>query len=288
MNRNQVLSTMAALGAVLFFSTGGLCVKVIEAGPLYISGMRSLVAFLFFFAVFGLQGKWREMFRLSPVGWATAVSYAMVVSMYVIANKLTTAANVIFLQYTMPAWVLIGGALFLGERVTFGRVTSIVLCLMGMIFFFQGDMEPGDWSGNVVALGAGLSFAVMTLLIRFGRKKTPLHAIMMGNLITALTNLPMALLLVPSDFYHVPEVGGMISILWLGIFQIGIAYICYTAALRGLPAIEVAILMLLEPILNPLLVYWEIGEVPSGWAFVGGGIIMISVLIRIIFVREKV
>lgn len=276
----------AALSAVILFATGGLCIKVIPTSAFTIAGTRSIVAVVFFMAYLGMRGDLKQAFRLTALGWATAVTYALVVSFFVMATKLTTAANAIFLQYTMPAWVLIGGSIWLKERITAGRMTSVICCLIGMFLFFQGELKPSDWLGNTLALASGLCFAIVTLLFRFDRKGLPIASVMMGNVLTAVSNLPLAFYFYPSDFTVFPGFGSILTLLWLGIFQIGLAYICYTKALKGLPAIEVAILALLEPILNPVLVFFSIGEVPSLWAILGGSVIMISVLVRILFVEE--
>ena len=277
----------AALSAVILFATGGLCIKVIQASGFTIAGSRSLLAFFFFVVYLNWCGILRRSFRLTPMGWATAITYALVVTFFVLANKLTTAANAIFLQYTMPAWVLIGGSIWLKERITRGRVISVFCCLIGMFLFFLGELKPSDWLGNMLALASGFCFAVMTLLIRFDRKGVPIAAVMMGNLLTAAGNLPVAFYFYSADFSGLFHISPFLTLLWLGIFQIGLAYICYTSALKGLPAIEVAILALLEPILNPVLVFFSIGEIPSFWAMAGGGVILISVIIRIVAVEEK-
>lgn len=285
-SKETVLATAAALGSVLLFSTGGLFIKLIPLNALTISGFRSLLAALFFAAVLSRRGGFRAGLRLSPTGWAAAFAYALVVTLFVAANKLTTAANVIFLQYTMPAWVLIGGALWLGERVTPGRLASVVFCLAGMALFFQGGLKQDDWLGNSFALLSGFFFAVMTLCLRMERDGNQRGAVFMGNVITAVSNLALTAILWPSDFGRLNDLRMWGGLLWLGIFQVGLAYVFFTAALKHLPAIEVAILSLLEPILNPMWVFLSIGETPSGWAMAGGGIILSSVLIRAVVAEE--
>ena len=208
--------TVAALGSVLLFSTGGLCIKIIPLSALTISGLRSLLAVFFFLVLLAGRGSLTSAIRLGRLGWVIAVSYAMVVTLFVAATKLTTAANAIFLQYTMPAWVLIGGALWLHERVTFGRFASIFCCLVGMALFFRGELNPSDWQGNSIALLAGFFFAVMTLCIRLERDHQPLGAVFMGNLITAATSLPLAAWYFPHDFSSLHD-----TRVWLGLFLLG-------------------------------------------------------------------
>ncbi len=281
--------TLCALLAVVVFSTSGLCIKAIPLESLSISLLRSAMAVVFFSLYFLVQGRFTEAFRIRPLGWVIAVAYTVTLTLFCVSMKLTTAANTIFLQYTMPAWVLIGGAIWLKERVTVSRVLSILVCLAGMLLFFQGEIQAHDWYGNLTALLSGFSFAVMTLCLRVEREQNPLSTILLGNILTVATNVPLVLWLYPEQFPLIFESSWPAwgAIVWLGCFQIGVAYILFTTALRWLPAIEVAILSLLEPVLNPFLVLIFLGEVPSNWAISGGIVIMLSVLIRAFSITER-
>ena len=220
---------------------------------------------------------------MNRYGWIAAVSFMIMTVSYIISMKLTTAANAIFLQYTMPAWVLIGGALWLKESITPGRVMSVFLCLGGMVLFFLGDLKPQDWQGNLCALIAGLTFAVITLVLRKESENRPLDVVLWGNTLTAVLILPIAFLWHPEQIHILRSWQVWGGLIWLGVFQMGIAYLFYIAALKHLPAVEVAIITLIEPVLNPTWVYLGTGEEPSSWAYWGGGLIMLSVLLRSLF-----
>lgn len=284
-----IYPTIAALLSVVIFSTSGLCIKALELEALSISISRSSFAIVFFILYLAWQNKLRNAFQLNGVGWVVAISYAYTMTSFCVAMKLTTAANTIFLQYTMPAWVLIGGAIWLKESITPGRIISVLLCLAGMVLFFQGELQPNDWLGNIIALSSGFSFAILTLCLRVHRDQNQLAPIMVGSIIVVISNSILVLWQYPNEFSNILNSSPLAwsSLIWLGFVQIGVAYILFTYALRWLPAIEVSILSLLEPVLNPLWVFLFLDEVPSQWALIGGGIIILSVLIRAFTISES-
>lgn len=278
-NDTRLLPRLAAIAAVMLFSTGGLAVKSVELPPLAISGARSGIAALALglYIFFGLKQKIR--FDLGRSGWAASVFYFLSLTAYVTANKWTTAANTIFLEYAMPAWVLIFGAVWLGERATWGRIVSVVLSMGGLAVFFLEDVEPQQWLGNMTAVFAGLTFAFVVLTLRRNRERGAIHVVFWGNVITAACLLP-TMLLDASNVFGNLNAAALAGLVWLGVFQVASAYVLYVWSLSKLPAIEVAILSLVEPLLNPIWVYWMIGEAPSSYAIVGGSIILTVVFLR--------
>jgi drug/metabolite transporter (DMT)-like permease len=275
-----------ALAAVLLFSTGGLCIKWLPFSALHVAGLRSLIAAVFVGGYLARKHGLPTLSRVSRFGWFAALTYFAMITSYVFSMKLTTAVNAIFLQYTMPAWVLLGGALWLGERITAGRVVVVLLCLGGMILFFVEELQPAQWAGNLTALFSGFAFAALILTLRKVREHRPLDSVFLGNAIAGAVLIPLALVYSAEQFTMLASFPVLMTLLWLGVFQIGLAYLFYVAALQGLPAIEVAILSLIEPILNPLWVFWGMGETPGFWSILGGSIILISVMLRAFFAEK--
>lgn len=275
----KLLPRLAAIAAVVLFSTGGLAIKLVSLPPLAISGSRSAIAAacLGLYILFAL--KQRIRIDLGWSGWAAAACYFLSLTAYVIANKWTTAANTIFLQYTMPAWVLVFGAIWLGERATWGRTVSVFLSLGGLAVFFLEEVEPQQWAGNLTAVFAGVTFAFVVLTLRRNRERGAIHVVFWGNVITAACLLPIYFW-TPSHEISQAGVSALFGLIWLGVFQVAGAYMLYVWSLSRLPAIEVAILSLVEPLLNPVWVFWMIGETPSGYAMVGGAIILTVVFLR--------
>lgn len=271
---------LCVLASVLLFSTGGLAIKATPLDPLVIAGMRSLIAAAMLGLYFIARQDWGALRIRGTAGAIAVAAYFLTVTGFVVATKWTTAANTIFLQSTMPIWVLIGGALWLKERITFDRLASVIICMLGMSLFFFEDVEPLQWKGNLVALGTGVAFAGVVLSFRYLREGGALAVVVWGNALTALLVTPIGLWFDPPSGVALLSGEGWGPLLWLGVFQVGLAYVCYTTALRGLPAIEVALISLVEPFLNPLWVYIGIGETPSIQALIGGGMIMVVVTFR--------
>lgn len=279
--------SILAVSAVLLFSTGGLGIKILPLAALPISGIRALAAALFLGAYLFWQSRTHLIPRISRAGAIGAVGYVIMTVSYVASMKMTTAANAIFLQYTMPAWVLIGGALWLGESITWGRIGSILLSLLGMTLFFVDELTPDQWIGNILSLISGVGYAVVALALRKDRKGNPVGSVFWGNALTALFIIPIGLYFSPETISRLGDWRVFLGITWLGIFQIGAAYLCFVSALKHLPAIEVAIISLIEPIFNPLWVFLFYDEKPGRWSVLGGFIILFSVILRNFLRRDE-
>src|SRR5437588_7846288 len=152
------------LAAALLWSTGGLFIKATPLGALELSFGRSLLA-----AITVALLTRREGFGLSPLTLVAAALYAALLLLFVVANKLTTAANAIFLQYTAPVYVLLLEPLFYKEKFRRRDFTTVAACVAGMSLFFVGKLRPEDVSGNLLALASGVCFALFFLLLRHSK-----------------------------------------------------------------------------------------------------------------------
>ena len=199
--------------------------------------------------------------------------------LFVAATKLTTAANAIFLQYTAPVYVLILEPLFYKEKFRLRDLITVIACMGGMSLFFVGKLRPEDVTGNLLALGSGVCFALFFLLLRHSKARDVNRAssAIYGNLIVVLICAPAFLGatrrgISPADFA---------CIAYLGIIQIGFAYLLFTLAMaRGVRSLDAGIIGYVEPVLNPVWVFLFLGERPSGWAIIGGAIIVASVMLH--------
>lgn len=264
--------------AAVLFSTGGLFIKLTELSAFEISGGRSLVAAA---TVALLAG--RAAFRLNPVTILAAIVYALLLLLFVIANKLTTAANAIFLQFTAPVYVMIFEPLFFKERFRPRDLLTVVACIGGMSLFFVGAEASRDWLGNLAALTSGLFFAAFMLLMRSERANRA-ASVVYGNLLLALIAIPT--LLAGASGWGVSD---SLVVLYLGAVQIGVAYWFFTKGFeRGVRSLEAGIVGYIEPVLNPLWVFVFIGERPGMWALVGGAIIIGAIVLHTLFdVKRK-
>ena len=255
--------------AALLWSTGGFFIKWVDWHPMAIAGGRSAISALVFAVAF------RKTLKItwSPVQLTAAVAYALTVSLFVVANKLTTAANTILLQYTAPVHVALLSAWLLKEQPSRRDWLTIAAVLAGMILFFFDQMSPGNLLGNLCALFTGLTFGLFIVLLRKQRDASPAASVFLGNIFTAVAGLPFM-------FETLPSPAGWGGLVFLGVFQLGLAYVFYTRAISHVTAMEAVLITLIEPVLNPIWVFLLMGETPSVTALIGGSVIIGAVTAR--------
>jgi len=259
-----------ALAAGILWSTAGLLIKWVEWNPLAISGARSAIAALVLLLVLRRP---RINWSFAQVGGA--IAYAATVILFVAATKLTTAANAILLQYTAPIYAALFGAWFLGERVTWGDWATIAIVIGGMALFFFDKLTLGGMWGNVCALASGVTYAGVATFLRKQKDGSPTESILLGNILTALIGLPFM-------FQRAPGGSTWIGLIVLGVFQLGLSYVLYSAAIKHITALEAMLITVIEPLLNPVWVFLVMGEMPGSWAIVGGVIVLSAVMGRYI------
>jgi drug/metabolite transporter (DMT)-like permease len=195
------------------------------------------------------------------------------VILFVIANKWTTAANAILLQYTAPVYVALLSAWFLKERATRADLITIIAALGGMVLFFLDDLSRGGFWGNIIAILSGVAFAGTALCLRKQKEGSPLESLFIGNIIAFLIGLPFIL-------KSSPAASDWPGLILLGVFQLGISYILYAEAIKHVTALEAILIPVIEPVLNPVWVFLLLHEVPGAWAVAGGTIVLLSVVLR--------
>jgi len=255
------------LAAALLWSLAGLLVKYIPWHPLAIASGRSLLAALIFVVAYRQR-------LLRRFNWTTLISgLALMLTQtgFIIANKMTTAANAIMLQYASPLFVVIFGAIFYHYRPTRREAIALGLALAGIILFFLDDLSPGSLLGNLIATSTGVTFGLVFLLNSRPECDTP-QAIFIGQVTTFLIGLPMLL--------QVRDVStpSILAILVLGFFQLGLAYFLFGIGIRLTRPLSANLLALLEPIANPVWVFLAFGEVPGWLAGLGAVIVLGSIL----------
>ena len=263
-------AVLSVAGAALLWSSGGLLIKLAPMPPLAVAGGRSLVAFLFYLVVLRPN--------LRAARWATAAGYAGCIITFVLATRMTTAANAIFLQYSAPAWVLLLSPKLLGERLRRIDLISVALSLAGMSLFFVGKVEAGAVLGNVLGVVSGVFFALTILFLRRdarGGKGDAVPSTALGNLLAALVTLPFA-----AGAFSSLTLPGAGALLYLGVVQLGCGYLLFARGVRRVPAAEASLISMLEPVLNPVWVLLGTGERPGPWALLGGAIVIGSVVLR--------
>ena len=272
-HRSAVLLLFAS--AVLW-SLGGVMIKSVEWPSMAKAGARSLVACMVLWAwVRKPQWSWR------PTQWGAAIAYAFTVCSFVIATDRTTAANAIFLQYTAPIYVAVLGHYILGERTRRSDWIFIALALIGIALFFRDQFSPRGLGGMLMALASGMSFGLLVILLRKERETSPASALVLGNLITALVGLPFA-------FGHALPLPQAAVVAAMGVVQLGLPYVLYSSAIRRVTALEAILIPMIEPILNPVWVALQHGEMPGPWSLLGGALVLSSVVVRELVRRNDV
>ncbi|MEN3184765.1 MAG: EamA family transporter [Atribacterota bacterium] len=253
--------------AALFWSLGGLLIKLVSWNPVAIAGTRSAIACVFLLCFF------RPRLRLSSLEILGGAAYAATVVLFVLANKLTTASNAILLQYGAPVYVALLSQWLLGEAPSPFDWISVGMVLGGMVLFFLDRLSPGNMLGNFVAIGSGIAFAFLIVTMRMQKDAEPLQSVFVGNLFASLVGLPFS-------FGSSPDHCGWVGLVLLGTVQIGLSYFLYAQAIRKVKALEASLITMIEPVLNPLWVFLAFGESPGRFALLGGGIILLAVFLR--------
>lgn len=275
-NDGRMKSILYLVIASVLWSLSGLLIKLVNWNPVAIAGVRSLIASLVILAF--LKKPNLHWNRLKAGG---AVAYAGTVILFVIANKLTTSANAILLQYTAPVYVALLGAWLLKERTRLLDWATIAAVLGGMVLFFIGDVSPGNLLGNILSIVSGFGLACVTILLRMQKDANPLESVFWGNLLTGVIGLPFMLTA------GMPDGRSWLGLLFLGVFQLGFSYVLYAYAVRHVAALEAILVSAIEPLLNPLWVFLVVGELPGTWAFIGGFIVLLAVMGRSVILTVK-
>lgn len=268
------------LAAALLWSTGGLFIKATPLDAFELSFGRSLFAALTVAVLTRRAG-----FRVNLVTLVASVLYAALLLLFVMANKLTTAANAIFLQYTAPVYVLLLEPLVFKERFRRQDFLVVAACLVGMSLFFVGQLRPRDVEGNLTALASGLCFALFLLLLRHPRagRVNRASSVIYGNLLLCAVTLPSF-----ASAVGEVTVRDALIVVYLGVVQIGLAYTLFTEGIaRGVRALDAGVVGYIEPMLNPVWVFLFLGERPSSWALAGGAIIITAVLAHTLMLARR-
>lgn len=269
-NSAHTKSVGLLLAAALCWSLAGVLFKWVDWPPLAAAGGRGLIAAIFLLIVVGRSLR----FTWSPLQLGTALAYASCTVLFAVANKLTTAANAILLQYTAPVWIALFGVSLLGERATRADWLTILAVFCGMGVFLYDGLRLNDLAGILVAIASGIGFALTVMLLRKQKDGSPIESIILGNLIGFLIGLPW--------IWDAPPLSGssLTALLALGIVQLGLAYVFYARAIKHVTALEAVLLPVIEPILNPIWVMLIVGERPSALSLVGGLLVVGAVTWR--------
>lgn len=269
MEKERKRSIFYVFLAALLFSIGGLCVKVIPWSPLAINGARNLVGVLVI-GVYLLASRHRLVFSV-PV-FVGAASMVGVTTLYTVANKLTTAANAIVLQFTAPVFVILFMMLFFHAKPKKLDLAACAAVFLGILFFFVDGLQAGNMAGNLVAVLSGVCYAGV-FMMNASKKADAMSSVFFGQLISAVLFAPLCFW--ETDFS--PHT--VTALLALGVFQLGLAYIFLSLGIRHTPPVTASLITGIEPVLNPILVAVFYGEQISATALAGAVIVVGAILL---------
>jgi len=258
--------------AGLLWSTGGLFIKLISLPAMQLAFFRCSIAAITFGILFR-----KEILLINKLTFINSIFYAGILITFVIATKKTTAANAIFLQSTAPIYVLIFEPIFNKTKYERINIITVAVCMVGMLLFFVGKIEPGHLEGNIIALFSGVAFAAFFLGMKKNDPKYQHSSIFYGNILVAIISLPFLFSL------ETLKTSDLLMVTFLGVFQIAIAYAFFSAGLKRIYAVEASIISLIEPVLNPVWVFIGYGESPSLYSIIGGCIIILTITLRTLY-----
>ena len=264
------------LVTAFLWSLAGVFIKSLELHPLTIVFYRSLFAALFFVPQAARKSRTINLPLL-----VSMASYTAAISSFVSANKLTTAANAIVLQYTAPIFVFIFARILFREAISKLNLMTLIAGSIGVGVIFAGSAGLPDFDGVGVALLSGLSFSIYMTNLRFLKEVDPAYATLANNLACCIALFPWVhsrLTLSPVE---------TITLIVMGVIQLGIPYFLFSKGLQRISLQEASLIVLVEPVLNPIWVALTFSEIPSRATLIGGGIILLSLAARYVWPLSK-
>lgn len=267
--KEKRLSIIEMIICAVLWSIAGIFMKQLPWHGLAVASLRSLIAGITLL-IYVLIKRYR--FILSKRTVLSGILTGCVYICFASANKLTTSGNVIVLQFTSPVFIVIFSAVFLKEKIKKADLITVLITLLGIALFFFDDLQPGYVFGNIVSIAAGMFMAGMYIAVGNLETEERFSAVIIAQIFAFLVGLPFVIITKP---VFTPL--STVSILALGIFQLGISYIFYIKACSACPPLACCLISVIEPLLNPVWVLIFDGEKPGLFALIGGIIVIVTV-----------
>ena len=266
---NKNIGILQMVLCATLWSIAGVFIKFIEMNPLVIAGGRSLFAATTVLIYMLIT---KQKFVLSRDTVISGVLLCSVFLCFVGANKLTTAANAIVLQYTAPIFVLIFSMIFLHKKPRSVDAVAVLLTLAGVVVFFIDSLGAGKMLGNIVAIVAGMFMGGMFVSVGHTKGEEKMSGILLGHLFCAMAGLPF-LAFTENNI----TLQGVSFIAILGVFQLGIPYILYALASMKCSDVSCVVIAAIEPVLNPILVALINKEIPGTLSIISGVFLVVVI-----------
>lgn len=277
--RKKKIASWEMLMCAMLWSMAGILFKLIPWNAFAIAGMRSLIAGITIYICMRLLGFSYVLNRSTVL---TGIFSGCTYLCFTVANKLTTSANAIVLQFTSPVFIILYSALFFHKKIRKQDLAAVLCTMAGIALFFFDQLKPGYILGNFVAIAAGMFMAGMYVCVGEISESERFSGILNGQILTFLAGLPFFLLTRPAI---TPT--AVAALLTLGVFQLGLSYVLYVRASRYCPPLACCLLGAVEPLLNPVWVFLFNGEAPGIFALLGAVVVIVSITLWSIFGQEK-
>ena len=248
--------------AAILWSTSGLFVKILDWQPISILAGRSIFASIVFLIYLRRIPTRFSMWQLLAAGMFILTQF-----LFVTSTKMTTAANAIFLQYTAPNYIVLLAFWFLREKPSRTDWVSMLIIFIGLTLFFADKLSTDGFYGNLLAILSGVTSAVMMVAFRAQKNGNPAESNLIAFLLTATLGFPFVL-------KETWTITNWSILAFLGVFQIGLAFIFFTQGIKHIPALEANLIGTLEPVLNPIWVFLFYGESMGAFALIGGLVVL--------------
>jgi len=255
----------------LLWSIFGFLIKMIQWSPFAIAGGRSIVAAIILTPyILSCKNKKIDIYVIGG-----AVCYAAFNYCFNISTKLATSAFAIMMQYTAPVYVSVLAWVFLKEKITKADIISIICVIAAMALFVMDSAAGGSVFGKTVAVFNGITFAGMSIFLRFQKDGNPVMSMYLGNIISGVIGIPLIISAGSLDMRS------FLVLLLVG-FLCGATYAVYAVASTGLSALETVLLPIIDPVMNPVWVFLFLKEAPGPLSIVGSVIVLVSVTARVL------
>jgi len=270
-NNPQYKGIIYMLICAVLWSTAGILIKLLPWNPMVIAGLRSLVAGCFYYLYMRHE---KTRFVINKHSILSGIFLMGTFLFFVAANKFTTSANAIVLQYSAPIFIMIISSVIFRQRFRAGDIITVAATFIGIALFFLDDLAAGYKLGNLMAIGSGICFACMFIATGRADKDSRSSGIFLGNVFTAAVGIPFM-------FFSETTISTttIFVILALGIFQLGLSYVFYGIAIQYCSPLSCSLISFAEPLLNPVWVFLIVGEAPGLFALIGGVIVISSIFI---------
>ena len=273
---------IAILATAVLMSTNGLFIKLLVWHPVVITCLRSLLAAVFLLVVRLIIPPPKGLKNPPFAFWAAGITFAATMFSFVIANKLTTSANAIMLQYSSPIWAALFGWWLIKEKPHWEHWAALLLVFWGLALFFRDGLGRGAFLGDALAVFSGMLYGIQSVFLRMMKDGNPRDAMLLAHVLCAVTGIPFIFIYPPSI-----SVSSTLSILYMGTVQIGLASLLFAYGLKRISAVQAMLIAAAEPILNPVWVMAITGEKPSVTAVLGGAIIIMAVVASSLIGRRR-